>query len=139
MLSGFVTHLAYASKATDEGAHKFLANRSSKLFFIYYLSSFIALSLKLLNHSLDSSSDNRQAVLIQDAIDFIPDLFGVNAWFSAVLLWQDRSGPVAHFLERTIFPTNAPLWYIQALIFCWIAYPGECLDSFVSASFTAIP
>jgi peptidoglycan/LPS O-acetylase OafA/YrhL len=118
VVSGFVTHLAYRSRDVP-GALAFLCQRSVRLIFIYYFSSILTLAIKMTNHSLDQSAS---VGLVDDLLAFVPDIFALNAWFALVYV-VPVPGVAGQFLQETVFPTNAPLWYVQALAFCWIAYP----------------
>lgn len=117
VLSGFVTHLAYRSRKI-EGSLEFLGKRSTRLIFIYYFSSLLALAVKMTNFGLNTASPGPVAAIIT----FIPDMFALNAWF-AIFYVIPVPGEAGKLLLDTVYPTNAPLWYVQALAFCWIAYP----------------
>eukprot|EP00285_Hemiselmis_virescens_P014002 CAMPEP_0173402786 /NCGR_PEP_ID=MMETSP1356-20130122/54914_1 /TAXON_ID=77927 ORGANISM="Hemiselmis virescens, Strain PCC157" /NCGR_SAMPLE_ID=MMETSP1356 /ASSEMBLY_ACC=CAM_ASM_000847 /LENGTH=397 /DNA_ID=CAMNT_0014363183 /DNA_START=73 /DNA_END=1263 /DNA_ORIENTATION=+ len=128
VVSGFVTHLAYANKDTSGGTLQFLGGRVQKLVLIYYLSSLLCLGIKLTNHAVEEKEDggggHGSKRLVNDLIAFVPDIFGINAWFSATsLLPVGAGGAVVSYLAETTMPTNAPLWYVQALAFCWVLYP----------------
>jgi peptidoglycan/LPS O-acetylase OafA/YrhL len=47
VISGFVTHFAYAHRTQLSGPCVFVLRRCSKLFFMYYFSLFLSLCLKL--------------------------------------------------------------------------------------------
>jgi len=57
VVSGFVTHLAYANKDTSGGTLQFLGGRVQKLVLIYYLSSLLCLGIKLTNHAVEEKED----------------------------------------------------------------------------------
>ncbi|EKX35783.1 hypothetical protein GUITHDRAFT_146244 [Guillardia theta CCMP2712] len=122
VISGFITHFVWSTRKVGSPI-EFLRKRASGLMFMYYFSSVLALFLRVCN--LGAMGTTAGAIMYE-YLKFIPTLFGVNVWFSVILPFYDDKELIPqplYLFAHTCYPENGPLWYIQALAFCWLLYP----------------
>mmetsp|Transcript_67002 Transcript_67002/g.139641 ORF Transcript_67002/g.139641 Transcript_67002/m.139641 type:complete len:441 (+) Transcript_67002:86-1408(+) len=125
VISGFVTHLAYGRRESIGGPFHFLCRRASKLAFMYYATTLVALILHTIAKCVQGFSP--MALFMHLNLNVLPSLLGLNAWFSIIFpFFPEGESTIPNFLfpiAENTFPVNGALWYIQALGFCWFAYP----------------
>ena len=118
VISGFATHLAYGNHKKSLGTPvQFLARRASRLVFMYYLTLFLSFFLKLISIGVAAPT---MAQVGEEYLSFLVGLLGLNVWVCPALVIGQAE---KHYTDTYCWPHNGPLWYIQALIFCWLTYP----------------
>ena len=118
VISGFATHLAYGNHKKSLGTPvQFLARRASRLVFMYYLTLFLSFFLKLISLGVAAPT---MAQVGEEYLSFLVGLLGLNVWVCPALVIGQAE---KHYTDTYCWPHNGPLWYIQALIFCWLTYP----------------
>jgi len=123
VISGFATHLAYGSPNRDLGSPiQFLTRRCAKLLFMYYLTLSISFFLKLISLGVPSMAE-----VGREYLAFLFGLLGLNAWVCPALVVASNTNVDLDYgfwtKKEMCWPHNGPLWYIQALVFCWLTYP----------------
>ena len=117
VISGFASHLAYGRRPTLGGPVAFLARRSSKVLFMYFLTLVLATALRLVQMASPISDvPGTQRDYLRLLASFLMALAGINVWVFPLALMLTADG-------WQCWPPNGPLWFVQSLIFCWFVYP----------------
>jgi peptidoglycan/LPS O-acetylase OafA/YrhL len=136
VLSGYLTHQIYSRREDAEGLWEFYWRRFAKLGVMYYSTELLVavfLSLTLIVNAAGSAD------VLTAAARFCLDVLMLNVWLTPVALFipedeatASEGGPFVAFIRNGmpeadcrswLYPINGPLWYVQALLFCWFTYP----------------
>ena len=132
VISGFATQLAYGSKPDLGGQARFVARRLARVGIVYYVSLSFAFVLRLYGVGMVAATTFDSG---RELVSFALGLLGLNVWVCpfvnmATLPSFPRSeadipvGSDLDFLADQCYPHNGPLWYVQAIVFCWATYPA---------------
>lgn len=137
VLSGFLTHQIHSRREDVEGMWGFFCRRLSKLVVMYYSTELLVFVLVIVHLGVNDAGSRE---VIAACAHLILDLLGLNVWLTPVALLIPeheaaavKGGFLVAFIREGmpdtdgcrswLYPLNGPLWYVQALLFCWFSYP----------------
>jgi peptidoglycan/LPS O-acetylase OafA/YrhL len=131
VISGFTTQLTYGRRPDLGGQADYVARRLARVGAVYYMSLSFAFILRLFRVGMATAPLD----LGREFVSFALGLLGLNVWvcpFVNVLTVpafpkseaEIPSGSDLEFLADQCYPHNGPLWYVQAIVFCWATYPA---------------
>ena len=137
VLSGYLTHQIHSRREDTEGLWGFYCKRLSKIIVVYYSTELLVVALVAVHLSVNAADS---PTVLRAAAHFGLDVLGLNVWLTPLALFipEDEAAasgggglvafirdgmPDADGCRSWLYPLNGPLWYVQALLFCWFTYP----------------
>lgn len=123
LISGLVTHMAYARREDIGGCLHFMCKRASKVLFSYWGTGLVMFLLVEFSKSYRGAPAHEHWLHL---LSFVLFLLGLSSWFCIALLFfpaDVNSLGLGGIFDSPGNIDNLPLWFIQSLIFCWFTYP----------------